>query len=167
MNRRGCGKAAYGPKLIFVEMSYANLCLPPLFFFVGNVIDDLRLTPNRGRVVRRVDGSDAACTNGTSRLEERGRSTLHHAKSAVGTSTVLYPRRNMGSSSIQFGARRLLYFSSCCCSRRRDAKKSVASCSLELSRHDKNCFACSGDSLITVGEMYCFFLLSESKCMVL
>ena len=70
MNRRGCGKAAYGPKLIFVEMSYANLCLPPLFFFVGNVIDDLRLTPNRGRVVRRVDGSDAACTNGTSRLEK-------------------------------------------------------------------------------------------------
>jgi hypothetical protein len=47
MYRPGCGKAAYGLKLIFVEMSYAGLSLPPPFFFVGNVIDDLCLTPDR------------------------------------------------------------------------------------------------------------------------
>jgi hypothetical protein len=46
MYRRGYGKAAYGLKLIFVEMSYGDLCLPPVFFFVGNVIDDLCLTPD-------------------------------------------------------------------------------------------------------------------------
>lgn len=46
--------------------------------------------------------------NGTSRLEERRKSTLHHAKSAVGTSIVLQSCRNRGSCSIRFCARRLL-----------------------------------------------------------
>ena len=49
--------------------------------------------------------------NGTSRLGERRKSTLHRANSVVGTNIVLQPRRNMGSFSIRFCARPLLTFS--------------------------------------------------------